>query len=106
MSTPRAQAAYIESVDWLLPDEESMCKMAREYARVLKSRTVSAEALSLHGCGTPPLARVILLLYFAFALGYNFGYGNALADADGDMGGLQSRQRRDGDVHNFFPRKG
>ena len=91
-------------MDYRLPDDETMQKMAEEFARVLPR----AGALSLPDAGGPPLfpARDFLLLYFAFALGYNFGYGNALTHADGDMGRSESRQRGDGDFDFFFPRKG
>ena len=100
-------------MDILLPSEEAMRKMAEEYARTLPHADALSHVLSADGaeekaaCAeTAPLPRVLLLLYFAFALGYNSGYGNALADADGNMGRIQSRQRRDGDFDHFFPRKG
>ena len=100
-------------MDILLPSEETMREMAREYARTLPRTDALSHVLSADGaeekaaCAeTAPLPRVLLLLYFAFALGHNSGYGNALAHSDGNLGGFQSRQRGDGNFHNFFPRKG
>ena len=97
-------------MDFLLPSDEAMDKMAEEYSRALSRRTDAVDALSLVSAN-PALTGVlsplpaVLLLYFAFALGYNCGYGNALADSDGNLGRFQSRQGRDGDFHYFFPRK-
>lgn len=98
-------------MDVLLPSEEVMEKMAKEYARALAD--TGGKVLSLDaadGAASPRrggdrACPGFLLLYFAFALGYNSGYGNALADADGNLGRLQSRQGRDGDFDYFFPRK-
>lgn len=98
-------------MDVLLPSDETMEKMAKEYARALSG--TDGKVLALNAAdGESSLRRrddggcpVFLLLYFAFALGYNFGYGNALADSDGNLGRVQSRQRRDGNLDYFFPRK-
>lgn len=98
-------------MDMLLPSDEVMEKMAREYARTLPDTGIcvtpmcTSAATDANEVGCCDACPSFLLLYFAFALGYNFGYGNALNDADGNMGRLQSRQRRDGDFDYFFPRK-
>ena len=64
-------------MDCRMPDDETMQRMAEEYDRALRRSGAAAGALSLKesaakeralsspGCG-------LLLLYFAFALGYNF----------------------------------
>ena len=80
-------------MDLLLPSEEAMTKMAAEYAEVLSAAGRGAGTLScvspcgggLSPCLSSPLAE-LLLLYFAFSLGYNFGYGNALAHSDARKG--------------------
>ena len=100
-------------MDVLLPSDEVMKKMAEEYARMLDDGRPRAQALE---CAPLPSSRersgccslgfpAFFALYFAFALGYNFGYGNAVAYADGNMGGVQSRKGEHGDLDCFFPRK-
>lgn len=133
----------------LLPSEEQMSAMLKEYAKVLrqggakvraagesvscenahstaldcrKSQQSAAGAREDSGAGEVAkdsvaftareseaghsyFSGVILVLYFAFALGYNFGYGNATSDTNGDMGRVQPRQGRDGNLDYFFPRK-
>lgn len=102
-------------MDYLLPSDETMKKMAAEYSRMLSDVDKKAAALTCSApvgkdcettlCGCLSGAQLLFALYFAFALGYNSGYGNAVADSDGNMGRLQSRKRRDGDFDYFFPRK-
>lgn len=100
-------------MDYLLPSEETMAKMAKEYSALLKPHTTSAMSCAdanlpdaaRDADNPPPCAPLLFALYFAFALGYNFGYGNAISDTDGNMGRVQSRKGRDGDFDYFFPRK-
>lgn len=107
-------------MDFLLPSEETMSLMSAEYDKALSGRGDRAAALSApyapaevpapSGEGALPRACAspcaLFVLYFAFVLGYNLGYGNATADANGNVGGVQSRQGRNGDFYNFRPRKG
>lgn len=107
-------------MDFLLPSDETMSLMCAEYDKALSRRGDRAEALSAPPfppeaspaeevrAPAPPCApaHTLFVLYFVFLLGYNFGYGNATADSDGNVGRVQSRQGRNGDFHNFRPRKG
>ncbi len=96
-------------MDFELPDEQTIEKMNRAYADMLKS----VSPLSVNG-NTPPgkqdeiqgfnaCARTnkIFILYFVFYLGYNLGYGTAIYDTDGSMGGFPSFKRPIGGVDYF-----
>ena len=95
-------------MDQLLPTEETMRIMAEEYKKALDRSAARADVLcapSARWSAAASPCPELLLLYIVFVLGYNFGYGNALADAYGDMGRVQSGQGRDGNFHHFFQSK-
>ena len=97
-------------MDALLPPDDVMDRLALEYAAAFSRRGKGVSPLcsavgrsGVCASAAPAPAPVLfLLLYFAFALGYNAGYGNAASDAYGNLGGVQPRQGRDGNLDFFF----
>lgn len=100
-------------MDFLLPDDAVMQKMAAEYARLRATPENIAAALGLEQqnsavtasfCDAPCPAQTLIALYFVFILGYNSGYGTAIHDTDRSVGRFQSGQGTFGNINNLFYR--
>ncbi len=91
-------------MDFELPDEQTIEKMNREYANILqKVSPLSAEnnKVKINDVNACAQTNNFFILYFIFYLGYNLGYGTAIFDTDGSMGGISPFKRPLGGVHNF-----
>lgn len=87
-------------MDYLLPDDETVAKMAEEWRKILPARDGKIAVLSADE-NRPQKSTNILVLYFAFALGYNLGYGTAIFHTDGSLGRVQPQKGPFGSVDYF-----
>lgn len=87
-------------MDYLLPDDETIAKMAKEFRKIIPDKNGDVTALSATQ-NQPQQSTNILVLYFAFALGYNLGYGTAISNTHRSLGRVQSQKRPFGGVDYF-----
>lgn len=86
-------------MDYLLPNDETVTKMAEEFRKILPDGDKKIATLSF--AENRQTSTNILVLYFAFALGYNLGYGTAISHTDGSLGRVQSKKGPFGSVDYF-----
>lgn len=87
-------------MDYLLPDDETIAKMAEEFRKILPDKSGDVATLSAPQ-NQPQQSTNILVLYFAFALGYNLGYGTAISNTHRSLGRVQPQKRPFGSVDYF-----
>ncbi len=90
-------------MDYLLPDDNTMEIMRREFARLADCRRVKPLAYS------PPaqtrdsayISGLLLFLYFVKILRYNMGYGTQIYDSDRSLGWLRCSECTFGKLNNL-----
>ncbi len=102
-------------MDYLLPDDNTMAIMAKEFSKLkldstnvvnqLNATGLNKEITSFISSKVNATPLLLLVLYFVFSLGYNLGYGTHFYDSNRGVAGFQSCERPVGNSDYFFGRK-